>query len=61
MIACTPLRRHTLVNRKQMEAYFGDDGGKPSHHGFSIAHTLGDTDRVLQATEDTVKAIQAGT
>jgi hypothetical protein len=61
MIACTPLLRHTLGNCKQMEEYFCDDGGKPSHHGFSIAHTLGDMDRVLQATEDAVKAIQAGT
>ena len=40
--------------------YFCDGGGKPSHHGFSIAHTAADIDRVLQATEDTVKAIQAG-
>ena len=39
--------------------YFCDGGGKPMHHGFSAAHTLGDIDRVLQATEDTVKAIQA--
>jgi glutamate-1-semialdehyde 2,1-aminomutase len=40
--------------------YFCDGGGKPSHHGFSVAHTAADIDRVLQATEDTVKAIQAG-
>ena len=40
--------------------YFCDDGGKPTHHGFSAAHTPADIDRVLQATEDTVKAIQAG-
>jgi glutamate-1-semialdehyde 2,1-aminomutase len=40
--------------------YFCDGGGKPSHHGFSIAHTAADIDRVLQATEDTVKGIQAG-
>lgn len=40
--------------------YFCDGGGKPMHHGFSAAHTLADMDRVLQATEDTVKALQAG-
>ena len=40
--------------------YFCDGGGKPSHHGFSIAHTAADIDRVLQATEDTVKAIPTG-
>ena len=40
--------------------YFCDGGGKPSHHGFSIAHTAADIDRVLQATEDTVKGIEAG-
>ncbi len=39
--------------------YFCDAGGKPMHHGFSAAHTLSDIDRVLQATEDTVKAVQA--
>jgi glutamate-1-semialdehyde 2,1-aminomutase len=40
--------------------YFCDGSGKPSHHGFSIAHSAADIERVLQATEDTVKAIQAG-
>jgi len=40
--------------------YFCDGGGKAMHHGFSAAHTLADMDRVLQATEDTVKAIQGG-
>lgn len=40
--------------------YFCDAGGKPMHHGFSAAHSLADMDRVLQAMEDTVKAIQAG-
>jgi hypothetical protein len=30
------------------------------HHGFSAAHTSADIDRVLQATEDTVQAMQAG-
>jgi glutamate-1-semialdehyde 2,1-aminomutase len=40
--------------------YFCDAGGKPMHHGFSAAHTMEDIDRVLQATEDTVKAIQTG-
>lgn len=40
--------------------YFCDGGGKPMHHGFSAAHALADMDRVLQATEDTVKAILAG-
>lgn len=39
--------------------YYCDAGGKPMHHGFSAAHTLTDIDRVLQATEDTVEAIQA--
>jgi hypothetical protein len=28
-------------------------------HGFSAAHTMADMGRVLQATEDTMKAIQA--
>jgi glutamate-1-semialdehyde 2,1-aminomutase len=37
--------------------YFCDNGGRPSHHGFSAAHTATDIDRVLQATEDTVKAM----
>jgi glutamate-1-semialdehyde 2,1-aminomutase len=37
--------------------YFCDNGGRPSHHGFSAAHTLADIDRVLQATEDTVTAL----
>ncbi len=41
--------------------YFCDGGGKPMHHGFSAAHTLADMDRVLQATEDTVKTLRAGT
>ncbi len=40
--------------------YFCDVGGKPMHHGFSAAHTMADVDQVLQATEDTVKGIQAG-
>jgi glutamate-1-semialdehyde 2,1-aminomutase len=40
--------------------YYCDGGGKPMHHGFSAAHTLADIDRVLQATEDTVKALLAG-
>lgn len=40
--------------------YFCDGGGKPMHHGFSSAHTPADMDRVLQATEDTVKALLAG-
>lgn len=40
--------------------YFCDAGGKPMHHGFSAAHSLADMDRVLQAAEDTVKAIQTG-
>ncbi len=40
--------------------YFCDSGGKPAHHGFSSAHTLADIDRVLQATEDTVRSIRAG-
>jgi len=40
--------------------YFCDGGGKVMHHGFSAAHTLADMDRVLQATEDTVEAIQTG-
>ena len=40
--------------------YFCDGGGKAMHHGFSAAHTLADMDRVLQATEDTVKALLAG-
>ncbi len=40
--------------------YFCDAGGKPMHHGFSAAHTSGDIDRVLQATEDTVQAMKAG-
>jgi glutamate-1-semialdehyde 2,1-aminomutase len=40
--------------------YFCDGGGKPMHHGFSAAHTLADVDRVLQATEDTVKALGSG-
>ena len=31
--------------------YFRDGGGKPAHHGFSAAHTLADTNRVLQAKE----------
>jgi hypothetical protein len=37
--------------------YFCDGGGKAMHHGFSAAHTLADMNRVLQATEDTVKAL----
>ncbi len=37
--------------------YFCDGRGKPGPHGFSAAHTLADMDRILQATEDTVKAI----
>jgi glutamate-1-semialdehyde 2,1-aminomutase len=40
--------------------YYCDSGGKATHHGFSAAHTAADMDAVLQATEDTVKAIQAG-
>ena len=40
--------------------YFCDAGGKPMHHGFSAAHSLADMDQVLQAAEDTVKAIQTG-
>lgn len=40
--------------------YFCDGGGKAMHHGFSAAHTLADIDRVLQATEDTVKALRSG-
>jgi glutamate-1-semialdehyde 2,1-aminomutase len=40
--------------------YFCDGGGKVMHHGFSAAHTVADMDRVLQATEDTVGAIQTG-
>ena len=40
--------------------YFCDAGGKPMHHGFSTAHSQADMDRVLQAAEDTVKAIQTG-
>ena len=40
--------------------YFCDGGGKPMHHGFSAAHTLADMGRVLQGTEDTVKALRAG-
>ncbi|OGB94710.1 MAG: hypothetical protein A3H39_10295 [candidate division NC10 bacterium RIFCSPLOWO2_02_FULL_66_22] len=43
-----------------MGIYFRDGGGKPTHHGFSAAHTLADMDRVHQATEDTEKAIHAG-
>ena len=38
--------------------YFCDAGGKPMHHGFSAAHTAADIDRVLQATEDTVRAVR---
>jgi glutamate-1-semialdehyde 2,1-aminomutase len=37
--------------------YFCDAGGKPMHHGFSVAHTLADMDRVLQAVEDTVVSL----
>ncbi|MFI5339740.1 MAG: aspartate aminotransferase family protein [Candidatus Methylomirabilales bacterium] len=44
----------------ERSVYFCDGGGKPMHHGFSAAHTLADMDRVLQATEDTVNALQAG-
>lgn len=40
--------------------YFCDGGGKAMHHGFSAAHTMADMDRVLQATEDTVKGLLAG-
>ncbi len=40
--------------------FFCDAGGKPMHHGFSAAHTAADIDRVLQAAEDTVKALAAG-
>jgi glutamate-1-semialdehyde 2,1-aminomutase len=40
--------------------YYCDSGGKATHHGFSAAHTTADMDLVLQATEDTVKGIQAG-
>lgn len=40
--------------------YFCDGGGKAMHHGFSAAHTLADMDRVLQATEDTVRVLVAG-
>lgn len=38
--------------------YFSDGGGRPTHHGFSAAHTPADIDRVLQAAEDTVKAMK---
>jgi glutamate-1-semialdehyde 2,1-aminomutase len=40
--------------------YFCDNGGRPTHHGFSAAHTAADIERTLQATEDTVKALAQG-
>ncbi|MFA5027781.1 MAG: aspartate aminotransferase family protein [Candidatus Methylomirabilota bacterium] len=40
--------------------YLCDNGGRPTHHGFSAAHTASDIDRVLQATDDTVAALVKG-
>jgi len=37
--------------------YWADYGGGPAHHGFSIQHTEADIDRVLQVTEDALRAV----
>ncbi len=38
--------------------YFHDYGGSACHHGISIAHTQEDIDKILNASEDTLKVLQ---
>ena len=38
--------------------YFHDYGGAPCHHGYSLAHTATDIDRVLNVVEDSVAGMQ---
>jgi glutamate-1-semialdehyde 2,1-aminomutase len=56
-----PLGMKFFAGMIERGVYFSDGSGKATHHGFSAAHTSADIDTVLQAAEDTVKAIQAGT
>ena len=44
----------------QRGVYYHDYGGAPCHHGFSIAHTDDDLDRVLEVTEASLKAVKDG-
>lgn len=50
------LKFHELMLKRNV--YFNDYGGKPSHKGFSIQHTLEDIDEVLNRTEDAVKNLE---
>lgn len=56
----TALSLRFFAGMAKRGVYFCDGGGKPTHHGFSAAHTLADIDRVLQAMEDTVTALLSG-
>ncbi len=38
--------------------YFHDYGGGPSHHGYSIQHTRGDLDRVLNVLEEVLSGLK---
>ncbi|MCB1103194.1 MAG: aspartate aminotransferase family protein [Opitutaceae bacterium] len=40
--------------------YFHDYGGAPCHHGFSVAHTVEDIDRVLEVLASAFAAIKDG-
>ena len=42
----------------QRGVYFHDYGGPPVHHGYSIAHTPGDIDTVLNVIEEGLKEIR---
>ncbi len=55
--------RDTLVHRRDLwlafirhafgnEVYFHDYGGGPCHHGFSVAHSREDIDRILQVMDE---------
>lgn len=50
------LKFYELMLNKNV--YFHDYGGRTCHHGFSIQHTLGDIDEVLNRIEDTVKEME---
>ena len=52
----------TFIRRAfELGVYFHDYGGAPCHHGFSVAHTLDDLDRILAVMEEAFGAVAGET
>ncbi len=57
-----PERMLTLIRRcYERGVYFHDYGGGPSHHGYSIQHSDGDIDRVLEVIDDSLREMSGET